>query len=108
MVRPMKHVVKHDLSPELAKKAAEKAIESYSARFAKYDPKASWAGDKHADIQFTVKGITLKGAIDLEPGGIAMDLDVPFVLRVFKKQAIGVIEREIQDWVGKAKAGQLE
>ena len=104
----MKHVVKHDLDQATAKKAAEKAWEAYSEKYAKYHPKATWTSDTHADIQFSVKGMTLKGALDLEPKGIAMDLEVPFVLRVFKKQAIDVIEREIQKWIDKAKAGELD
>jgi hypothetical protein len=103
----MKHAVHHDLNPELAKKAAEKAWESYSERFAKYQPRAHWTSDSHADISFSAKGIALKGALDLAPGQIVLDLDVPFVLRVFRKQAVDVIDREIQKWVGKARAGEI-
>lgn len=103
----MKHVVKHDLDQPTARKAADKAWEAYSERYSKYHPKATWTSDTHADIQFTVKGMTLDGSLDLEPGGIALELDVPFVFRVFKKQAIGVIEKEIQHWIDKAKAGEL-
>jgi hypothetical protein len=104
----MKHVVKHDLDQGLARKAADKAWEAYSERFSKYNPKATWTSETHADIEFTVKGMHLKGSIDLEPGGIALELEVPFVLRVFKKQAIDVIEKEIQKWIDKAKAGELD
>jgi hypothetical protein len=103
----MKHVVKHELDQETAKRAAQKAWEAYSERFSKYNPQINWTSDTHADIQFSAKGMTLKGTLDLEPGGIAMDLDVPFVLRVFKKQAIDVIDEEIQKWVKKAKAGEI-
>jgi hypothetical protein len=103
----MKHAVKHDLDQELAKKAALKAWESYSKRFEKYNPQASWTSETHANISFQAKGISLKGALDLEPGQIVMDLDVPFILRVFQKKAVQVIEEEINHWVGKAKAGEL-
>jgi hypothetical protein len=103
----MKHAVHHDLSQELARKAADKAWQSYSERFAKYQPRAEWTSDSHADISFKAKGIALKGALDLEPGQIVLDLDVPFVLRVFRKQAVDVIDREIQKWVGKARAGEI-
>jgi hypothetical protein len=103
----MKHAVKHDLSQDLAKKAALKAWESYSQRFSKYNPQANWTSDTHADISFQAKGISLKGSLMLEPGQIVMNLDVPFVLRVFQKKAVQVIDEEINTWVGRARAGEL-
>lgn len=103
----MQHVVEHDLTPDLAKKAAMKAFDAYAQRLAKYDPKANWTSDDHADISFAAKGIKLKGTLDLEPHKIVMNLDVPFVLRVFQRKATDVIDSEIQKWVGRAKAGEL-
>lgn len=104
----MKHAVKHDLSPELAKKALDKALESYKERFASYSPRAVWTTDKHVDVSFSAKGISLKGTIDLEPNQIVMDLDVPFLLRPFKNQALELVETQIQKWSEKAKRGQLD
>lgn len=103
----MRHAVKHDLDQEKAKKAAQKAWEAYSERFSEYNPQANWTSDTHADISFRAKGIHLKGSLELPPGEIVMDLDVPFVLRMFQKKAVEVIDREIKHWVGKAKAGEL-
>lgn len=103
----MKHVVKHDLEMELARKAAKKAWESYSARFSKYEPTASWRNEDHADISFRAKGVSLTGAIDLAPGEIGLTLEVPFVLRIFRNQAIAIIDEEIQSWIEKARAGEL-
>lgn len=106
-VQAMRHAVRHDLDHDQAKKAALKAWESYSERFAEYNPQANWTSENHADISFKAKGITLKGSLEVEPNEIVMNLDVPFVLRVFQKKAVDVIDREIQKWVGKAKAGEI-
>jgi len=38
---------------------------------------------------------------------IDLDLDVPFLLRPFKNQALGVIEGEIREWIDKARAGKI-
>lgn len=103
----MKHHVPHHLDHAMAKKATEKAIESYSKRFEQYDPRATWENDRSVKVRFTVKGMTLEGQIELEPRQIALDLEVPFILRVFKKQAIDVIEREIRTWIAKAERGEL-
>ena len=92
----------------LALQATKMAWESYKERFSEYQPKATWQGRRHADVQFKVKGVTLRGSFDLEPGGIALDLEVPLVFRPFKKKAIGAIEREIQKWIEKAEKGELD
>lgn len=103
----MKHAVKHDLSPDVAKKVLEKALESYTERFASYSPKMQWTSATHVDASFNAKGVKLEGTIDLEPSQIVFDLDVPFLLRPFKSQAIEILETQITKWIGKAKAGQL-
>jgi len=103
----MKHSVSHDLSPELAKTAANKAFAAYAERFAEYRPVMRWLDEQRSETSFTVKGITLRGTIELAPRAILIDLDVPFLLRPFKAKAIDVIEREIRVWVERAQAGQL-
>lgn len=103
----MKHAVKHDLGPDVAKKVAVAAFDTYKVKFAKYSPTASWTSNDHCNIGFTAKGISLKGTLDLVPGAIELDLDVPFLLRPFQGKALGLIEAEIREWIGKAKAGQI-
>ena len=103
----MKHAVPHDLGQDLAKKVAESAFASYARKFEKYQPKADWVTPKRANISFSVKGMTLKGALEVSPTTIEMDLDVPFLLKPFKGTAISVIETEIRAWIAKAKAGEI-
>lgn len=104
----MKHQVAHDLPVPLARKAVNKAFESYSQRFADYNPTLEWVDDRHAKAGFSVKGIKLKGGFEILDKAIGLELDVPFVFRVFKKKALDVIEEEVSEWVAKAKAGQLD
>lgn len=103
----MKHFVSHDLGQERAKKVADEALRSYSQKFPNYSPKTTWVTPNRADISFRVKGMTLGGSLEVLEESIAMDLDVPFLLRPFKGQALGVIEGEIKEWIAKAKAGQI-
>jgi len=103
----MKHQIAHDLDDAVAKEVAIRAFESYQKRFADYQPRMKWTGDKDAAIEFNVKGLTLKGSIGIRPRAIELDLDVPFVFRLFKSKAIDVIEREVRNWIGKAKRGEL-
>jgi hypothetical protein len=103
----MKHVVPHDLGQAGAKKAAEAALGAYAQRFQKYSPKIDWATPSKANISFQVKGFTLSGALEVLERSIEMDLDVPFILRPFKGQALGVIEGEIKEWIQRAKSGVL-
>ena len=104
----MKHEMPHDLSPELAKRAAERAFASYKAKYSEYNPTLTWVSDDRAKASFTAKGITLNGAIELLPKAITFDLDVPFLLRPFKKTAMTIMDRELTHWIAKAKAGELD
>src|SRR3954451_14979157 len=103
----MKHLIAHDLDESVAKEVAVRAFESYQKRFADYQPKMKWVSDKDAGIEFNVKGLSLKGSIGIRPRAIELDLDVPFVFRLFKSKASDVIEREVKNWIGKAKRGEL-
>jgi hypothetical protein len=104
----MKHVIKHDLDMDLVKKATHHAMDAYAARFAKYDPEANWNTETNATIRFTAKGVTLEGTLDLRPKEIELQLDVPFVFKMFQKKAVGIIDSEITEWLGKARRGELD
>jgi hypothetical protein len=103
----MKHSVSHDLGEEKARQVANRAFESYKQRFAQYKPTSNWVSDNRVEISFHVKGMSLSGALEVKPTTIDMDMEVPFLLRPFKGTALGVIEKEVRKWVGKAKAGEL-
>ena len=103
----MKHSVSHDLGQDRAKQAAETAIKSYAEKFAKFQPQTRWVSPSRAEISFNVKGINLRGALEVLPTTIDLDMDVPFLLRPFKNQALSVIEAEIREWIEKARAGQV-
>lgn len=102
-----KHLVPHDLSIDMAKKVAEKAWETYSTKFASYNPTIHWATDRRAELSFKAKGLTVSGSMDILPNGVDIELEVPFILLPFKKKTIQVVESEIREWIAKAKAGQI-
>jgi putative polyhydroxyalkanoic acid system protein len=99
----MKHSVPHDLGQERAKKVAESALSTYSQKYANYNPQVTWKGPNKADISFKVKGMSISGSLEVLEKSIDLDMEVPFLLRPFKSQALGVIEGEINDWIRKAK-----
>lgn len=104
----MKHVIDHDLDQETARKATRKAFETYAEKFADYNPTANWTSDDRAEIGFKAKGMKLDGAVELKPNKIELELDVPMLLRPFKKKAMGVIDGEIREWIERAKKGELD
>lgn len=103
----MKHAVIHDLDLATSRQVTEKAWESYRERFAHYNPTIKWETDRRAVVGFRAKGVALTGSLELREGAIDMDLEVPFLLKPFRKKALDVIEREIRHWVEKAKRGDL-
>ena len=103
----MKHLIHHDLEAGLAKAVADRALQSYRERFAEYEPRVEWVGERDARIEFRVRGFRLRGGIVVQPRTIELELDVPFLFRLFRSRAIEVIEREVRYWIGRAKAGEL-
>jgi Putative polyhydroxyalkanoic acid system protein (PHA_gran_rgn) len=103
----MKHAVPHDLGLDKAKKVTEAAWQSYSDRFSAYHPTCDWQSNSRAKIGFTVKGVSLKGGIEVNEHSIDLEMDVPFLLKPFTGKAVGVIEEEIKKWIAKSKAGEL-
>jgi hypothetical protein len=103
----MKHTIAHDLDLATAKKAVDKAWESYQHRFAEYNPSLNWQRDTYADVGFSVKGVSLKGSMEVAPRELILSLDVPFLFRVFQGKAVKAIEEEVQAWIVKARNGEI-
>ncbi|MFT5992799.1 MAG: hypothetical protein ACJA1R_001673 [Flavobacteriales bacterium] len=104
----MKHKIPHRLDPPKARAATDKAFDAYRERFSDFNPTATWTTDDRAEIAFSAKGITLSGAVELKPDVIELELEVPFLFRPFKNKALSIIEEQIQHWIGKAEAGELD
>ncbi|MBM4341927.1 MAG: polyhydroxyalkanoic acid system family protein [Deltaproteobacteria bacterium] len=103
----MRHAIAHDLPPDLAQRTARAACAHYCERFGRYDPRIIWRDDHHADLQFAAKGLTIKGKVAVTAGSLVVDVDIPFLLRPFQGRAVEIVERELQKWIAKAKAGEI-
>jgi hypothetical protein len=103
----MDHTVPHDVGRELAKKATVAAMASYATKYGDYSPRTTWTGEYTATVAVHVKGITLDGKIEVREREIAMNLAVPFLFRPFKSRALQIIDREINAWMARAKAGEF-
>lgn len=102
------HEIPHDLSLDQAKLAARKAAEAYGKRFQEYDYKAKWVSETRVELGFTVMGKRLEGAMTVKPKQLQLELDVPFMFRPFQGKAISIIEKEANEWIAKARRGELE
>ncbi|MFT5586940.1 MAG: hypothetical protein ACI9VR_004543 [Cognaticolwellia sp.] len=103
----MKHRISHDLGLELARLATARALESYREQFPEAQPEGRWVGEDRAEVAFSVAGKRLKGQIDVALENIDIELDLPLIFRPFQKQAMAVIEEEIEAWLTKARNGEL-
>lgn len=104
----MKHKIHHGLELPLAKKAIDKAMEAYSARFSDFNPTYQWVAENKGQLAFKAKGVKVEGELEIIGPEVFVDLEVPFILRVFKGKAMQVIDDEVKKWVVKAKAGELD
>lgn len=103
----MKHSVTHSLGRDTARKVAREAFQAYEKRFSDYSPTTSWKNDDQADISFSAKGLTLTGSVAVTDASIDLEMNVPFLLKPLQGKAVGVIEREIKDWIAKAERGEI-
>ncbi len=104
----MKHTIQTGLDFARSKKAIDKAMEAYKARFADYNPRFDWTSESSGSFGFKAKGIALGGSIVVREQAVDVDMDVPFLFRVFQGRAMAVIEEQVNLWVDKAKKGELD
>lgn len=98
------HEIRHGLTIEQATRAAHLALDEYLARYASRGLTGTWSGDTRAEIAFATKGVHVTATVDVLPDVLRVQADVPFVLRMFKGQAIAAVEREANKWIDKVKA----
>lgn len=103
----MRHEMTHDLGQAMARRVAERAFESYRERYARFSPRLTWVSDTAARASFSAKGVELQGTVELAPGKIVLDLDVPLMLRMFQGKAVALLERELGAWHERAKRGEF-
>lgn len=104
----MKHTIDTGLDLTRSKKAIDKAMEEYSARFADYNPRYEWTSDTAGEFGFSATGIKLGGTIVVREGKVDVDMNVPFVFRIFQGQAMKLIQEQVELWVERAKRGELD
>ena len=98
----MKQSVTHHLSRDGALSIAIDALKSYEKKYVEYQPRIRWLTLYEAEISFHVKGMKLKGSIEIDVQKIWLDMDIPFFLLPFKQQALAVIHAEISQWLNMA------
>jgi len=104
----MKHRIRHGLELPMARKVIEKAMEGYAARFPDYHPRFVWRSDTVGELSFKAKGLSVAGDLEIIGPEVTVDIEVPFIFRVFKGKALKVIESEVNTWVAKANGGELD
>jgi hypothetical protein len=103
----MQHRIPHSLPHALAIQATRKALDTYRAQFPQLRPGGEWLSEGRARVWFHAPAGKLEGHVEVLPDAITIDLEVPFLLRAFKGQAIKVIEAEVKAWIQKAQRGEL-
>ena len=101
-------MIKHSLSDEDARAAAEDAFKHYGERYAHYHPTVIWESERRARLGFDVKGMHMSGLVELVPGAVEIDLDVPLALRMFKGMAVKIVEGEMRRFLAERERAQAK
>lgn len=95
----MKQTIDTNLDKARSKIAIGKAMDEYKARFAEYSPRFDWTADDAGEFSFNAKGVKLGGTIKVRENKVDVDMDVPFLFRIFQGQAMKVIQEQVERWV---------
>lgn len=102
----MKKTIPTNLDKARSKIAIEKAMQAYKARFAEYSPRYEWTSDDAGEFGFDAKGIKLSGTIRIEDQQVDVEMEVPFLFKIFQGRAMKIIEDQVELWVEKVKNGE--
>ena len=103
----MKHTIDTNLDKARSKIAIDKAMDEYKRRFADYAPRYDWVNDDAGEFSFSAKGVKLEGTIRVRDQKVDVDMDVPFLFRIFQGSAMKVIQDQVELWVEKVKKGEV-
>ena len=104
----MKHLIPHDIDQSLARSATRCALQSYQDQFPQFSPGGCWRDEDTADVWFQTPLGRIEGTITVKRRGVQLHLTkVPFAARMFRKQAIQIVEGEVKQWIEKARSGLL-
>lgn len=103
----MTHRIRHGLDLEIAKKVAEKAIETYTAKYAEYNPSFKWTTPTSGDLSFSFNGTKLSGKVSIEGPDIVIDMKIPFLMKMFIGPAMKMVTEEVNKWVKAVKEGRI-
>jgi hypothetical protein len=102
----VKQTIDTNLDKARSKVAIDKAMDEYKKRFAEYSPRYDWKSDDAGEFSFNAKGVKLQGTIRVRDNKVDVDMDVPFLFRIFQGSAMKVIQEQVEHWVEKVKKGE--
>lgn len=111
----MDHHITTDLDVPTTCKAIDKAFEEQQVKFPQYKPAFLWEGElvegQPRTGKFSFKptpSMDIAGSLEVSTGKVLLKFGkLPFVVSMFKGKAISIVEKEVQIWVAKAKAGEI-
>ena len=111
MVPPnlMEYVAKHGLSDlDRVRSVIDHAYDAYRKRLADYHPSMKWVDERHATVSFRALGKTIEAKFAVTDEEVRVNGDIPFVFRPFQGKIERVIGQEVEKWLAKARAGEIE
>lgn len=101
----MKHRFSHGSDPETVARAAKQAFSHYAALYPRYQLGLDWKNDASAVFNIEIKGMRVRGDLDIGASDVEVDLALPFLFRPFARRATDIVEREARAWIAKATTG---
>lgn len=104
----MKYEVEHGLADmAMVRKVVDAAFAHYSAEHPSHKPTFKWLDERKGEASFSILGRSLGATFEMTDTKVILDGKVPLLFKPFEDKALGVVKRELEAWLAKAKNGEL-
>jgi hypothetical protein len=101
----MKHRIECPVGETAACEIIRAALERYAQRYQRFEPELSWSDAGHASFAFVVAGARVQGELVVAEGYIDVEVEAPWLLRIFRAEAVRRIDAEAEHLFSQAAAG---
>ncbi|MEM9693332.1 MAG: polyhydroxyalkanoic acid system family protein [Myxococcota bacterium] len=95
----MRYTVEHELPLADVRARAELAFAAYRVRYGRLKPEFAWQSEHRATARCRLRGIEVRGELELEPGSIVVSVALPGLLRRLEGRAASLLGRETEAWL---------
>ena len=102
--KTVNYSMRHALTDDAIRALVVEAFSTYRQRYARLGPVLRWHEDGSAEVAVTLRGVGLRGRLQLRDGEVQVSVPLPRLLRPLEGRARALIDRELSRWTERLHA----